>query len=160
MKQLWAPWRVSYIESEKDQGCIFCIAPGKKDPADALILYSGPFSMVMLNRFPYNSGHLMVAPKRHVADIEKLSTEEAADLFRLIKHSTSSLKKTLNPEGFNIGLNLGEAAGAGIADHLHFHIVPRWGGDTNFMPVLSGVKVVPEHLLATFHKLRPLFEGL
>jgi len=159
MKQLWAPWRSEYISSAKDTDCIFCTAPSMKK-GNELMLFNGSVSLVMLNKYPYNNGHLLISPKRHVARIEDLSPEESIDLFRLLRHSTVVLTRAFNPEGFNVGMNLGTAAGAGIADHLHMHIVPRWNGDTNFMPLFSETKVVSEHLTATAEKLRPGFETL
>lgn len=159
MKQLWAPWRSEYISSKKSGECVFCAAP-RKAAKDGLVLFNGSISLVMLNKYPYNSGHLMLAPVRHVAKIEELTPEESIDLFRLLRHSTTVLTKTYNPGGFNIGMNIGSAAGAGIADHLHMHIVPRWNGDTNFMPLLADTKVVSEHLLTTLEHLMPLFEKL
>lgn len=159
MKQLWAPWRLEYIQAEPVEGCIFCDAP-KKDPFESLVLFKGPVSMAMLNKFPYNSGHILLAPVRHVAKIEELTPEEGCDIFRLLRHSASVLQKELKPQGFNIGMNIGKAAGAGIDGHLHMHIVPRWNGDINFMPMLSEVKVIPEHIKTTFDKLAPHFKGL
>ena len=166
MKQLWAPWRIDFIESEKAQGCIFCLAAGDakgkdgKDKNNGLLLYESPFSTILLNKYPYNNGHLLISPKRHTSGIETLTDEEVADTHSLIKHSTLALKEAFNPDGFNIGMNLGAAAGAGIADHLHWHVVPRWSGDVNFMPVLADLKVMPEHLRSTLEKLRPYFEKL
>lgn len=159
MRQIWAPWRMEYIRSEKEDGCIFCAAPSK-DAKEALTLFRGPVAMVMLNKYPYNSGHLMIAPSRHVARLEDLTPEESIDIFRLLRHSTAALTKALKPDGFNVGMNLGKAAGAGIDDHLHMHVVPRWNGDMNFMPVLSDTKVIPEHLKETFDTLNPLFVRL
>lgn len=159
MKQLWAPWRSEYVSSAKGSDCIFCSASSKAAGED-LLLFNGSVSLVMLNKYPYNNGHLLLSPVRHVAKIEELTPEESIDLFRLLRHSTTVLKKAINPEGFNIGMNLGTAAGAGIADHLHMHIVPRWNGDSNFMPLLSETKVVSEHLAATLEKLLPSFEKL
>ncbi len=159
MRQLWAPWRMDYIQADADEGCIFCEAP-KKDPAEGLVLFKGSVTIVMLNKYPYNSGHLMIAPARHVSKVEELTPEEGFDNFRLLRHCVSVLQKELKPQGFNVGMNLGKAAGAGIDGHLHMHIVPRWNGDMNFMPVLSDVKVIPEHLKATFDKLAPHFKGL
>ncbi len=159
MKQLWAPWRAEYIEAAKSGVCIFCAAPEKK-PEEALVLYRGNVSVVMLNKYPYNGGHLLIAPLRHVARLEELNDEEGADIWRLLRHSTSSLTKAINPAGFNIGLNLGKAAGAGIDDHIHLHVVPRWNGDVNFMPVLGDVKVISEHLSQTRAKLLPFFENI
>lgn len=159
MDNLWAPWRAEYITADKDKRCIFCAAP-EKDPADSLLLFKGPLSIIILNKFPYNSGHLMIAPVRHVARLEDLTVEESTDMFRLLRHSTAALTKAAKPGGFNVGLNLGAPAGAGIADHLHTHVVPRWDGDTNFMPVLSETKVIPEHLLRTLARLKPFFNGI
>ncbi|CAG1066300.1 ATP adenylyltransferase [uncultured bacterium] len=159
MKQLWAPWRSEYVQSGDPGGCIFCAAR-KKSPEEGLVLFNGAVSLVMLNKFPYNSAHLMIAPQRHVANVEELTPEEALDFFRLLRHSVTVLKKELNPAGFNIGMNVGRAAGAGIEDHLHTHVVPRWNGDMNFMPVLSDTKVIPEHLLATLTRLLPYFQRL
>jgi ATP adenylyltransferase len=159
MKQLWAPWRVEYIHGEKPEGCIFC-APHVEKDRDGLVLFRGTFSTVLLNKYPYNSGHLLLAPKMHKAELEDLSLEESSDLFRLLAHSTAILKKVLKPGGFNIGMNLGKSAGAGVLDHLHWHIVPRWQGDVNFMPLISEVKVLPEHLSRTASELRPHFEKL
>ncbi len=159
MKQIWAPWRIEYIKGEKPGGCIFCDAP-EKEAEESLLLFDGSLSMVLLNRYPYNNGHLMVAPKRHEADLEALTVEESIDVFRLLRHSVAVLRQIFNPDGFNIGLNIGQAAGAGIEDHLHWHIVPRWSGDTNFMPLLAEVRVIPEHLLETLSALRPHFERL
>lgn len=159
MKQLWAPWRSEYVQSGEAGECIFCAAR-TKSPEEGLVLFNGAVSVVMLNKFPYNSAHLMIAPVRHVANVEDLTPEEALDFFRLLRHSVTVLKKELNPAGFNIGMNVGRAAGAGIEDHLHTHIVPRWNGDMNFMPVLSDTKVIPEHLLATLSRLLPYFQRL
>lgn len=158
MDQLWAPWRSEYIGANKKGGCIFCSAAAKTD--DTLVLFNGSISLVMLNKYPYNSGHLLLAPVRHVGKLEDLSPEESIDIFRLLRHSTAVLTKVFNPEGFNIGMNLGSAAGAGIAEHLHMHVVPRWNGDTNFMPLLSETKVISEHLAATRAKLLHGFEKL
>ncbi len=159
MKRLWAPWRMEYIEDEKIGECIFCSAL-EKTPEEGLVLFCGNVSMVVLNKYPYNNGHLLVAPKRHVAELEDLTPEESIDLFRLLRHSTMVLKRAVEPDGFNIGLNLGETAGAGVPGHIHFHIVPRWQGDVNFMPVLADVKVMPEHLSNTFQRLKSYFEKI
>lgn len=159
MKQLWAPWRSEYVKSGDTLECIFCAAR-TKSPEESLVLFNGAVSIVMLNKFPYNSAHLMIAPVRHVANVEELTPEEALDFFRLLRHSVTVLKKELNPAGFNIGMNVGRAAGAGIEAHLHTHVVPRWNGDMNFMPVLSDTKVIPEHLLSTLSRLLPYFQRL
>lgn len=157
MRHLWAPWRMEYIKGEKEEKCIFCKAPSQKQ-GEGLVLFSGALSLVMLNKYPYSSGHLMIAPVRHVAKLEEVTPEESIDMFRLARHATAVLTKAMKPEGFNVGMNIGKAAGAGIEDHIHLHIVPRWSGDYNFMPVLADTKVMPEHLSETFLKLRPMFE--
>jgi len=151
---------MEYIGSEKPSGCLLCAAAGKGMSDGFYVLFTGKVSTVMLNRYPYNCGHLMVSPIRHVASLEDLTEEESGDLFTLLRASTAALKKTLNPEGFNVGMNIGRASGAGIEEHLHMHVVPRWNGDTNYMPVISSTKVMPEHLEETYNKLKPLFEGL
>ena len=158
MKKLWAPWRVEYIERGNQKGCIFCNA-GNLTYND-YTLYTGKHSVALLNKFPYNNAHLLIAPKRHEANLESLPIEESTDLQRLIAESITILKTVYKPEGFNLGMNLGKAAGAGIADHLHWHVVPRWNGDTNFMPIVSEIRVMPEHLQRTFEKLKPLFEKI
>lgn len=157
MKVLWAPWRMGYILSDKDQNCIFCPGEDRGKDAERLILFSGEQSLVMMNRFPYNNGHLLVAPVRHVAGLDELGSEEMLDLLLTVRKSIGVLKKAMKPEGFNVGLNLGHVAGAGIEEHIHFHIVPRWNGDTNYMTVLDDVRVIPEHIQETYEKLRPGF---
>lgn len=159
MKQLWAPWRSEYVQSGSPDECVFC-ASRAKSPEEGLVLFRGAVSTVMLNKFPYNSGHLLISPARHVANVEELTPEEALDSFRLLRHTITVLKKEYNPAGFNVGMNLGAAAGAGIEAHLHTHIVPRWTGDMNFMPVLSDTKVIPEHIQATLKRLLPYFQRL
>ncbi len=153
MNILWAPWRVGYLMGPKD-GCFLCEAPAAGDDRAHLILHRSRRVYVILNSFPYNSGHLLVAPLRHAARPEDLDPEERLDLMDTLALAIRVLEAALRPEGFNLGLNLGRAAGAGIAQHLHVHVVPRWVGDTNFMPVLADVKVLPEHLAATYEKLR------
>lgn len=157
MKQIWAPWRVEYIFGQKPDRCIFCKDYSRDDKKE-LVLYRGDFAAVMMNKFPYNNGHLLIYPWRHTASLEDLEKEETLELFKLIKCSAAILKKEMKPGGFNIGMNLGKEAGAGIDEHIHFHIVPRWNGDTNFMPVISEVRVLPEHLEATYDKLYPYFK--
>ncbi|MDD5205888.1 MAG: HIT domain-containing protein [Desulfobacterales bacterium] len=157
MKVLWAPWRMGYILSDKDQDCIFCPGEDRSKDAERLILFSGGQSLVMMNRFPYNNGHLLVAPVRHVAGLEELGSEEILDLLLTVRKSIGVLKKAMKPEGFNVGLNLGHVAGAGIEEHIHFHIVPRWNGDTNYMTILDDVRVIPEHIQRTYEKLLPGF---
>ncbi|MDH7601254.1 MAG: HIT domain-containing protein [Armatimonadota bacterium] len=157
MKQLWAPWRLEYIVSEKEEGCIFCRFPAENDDERRLILYRGRLAFVIMNAYPYSNGHLLIAPYRHIPSITELSDEESLEIMQLTKKSCTVLSEVCRPDGFNIGINIGTAAGAGIADHVHLHIVPRWNGDTNFMPVFADVKVIPEALQATYAKLKPRF---
>ncbi len=160
MQALWAPWRMSYIlGDDKPNGCIFCLAQDGVG-ADDLVLGVGSSSLVMMNKYPYNNGHLLVAPRRHVGSLESLAPQELHDLIDLTQRAVAALRELMHPEGFNVGLNLGRAAGAGIEEHLHFHVVPRWNGDTNFMTVLSEVRSIPEHLEATCQKLRPFFTDI
>ncbi len=154
MEQIWSPWRMEYIRMEKPKGCILCEKPKEEEDESNYILHRGGNNFIILNSFPYNPGHLMVAPYRHVPDFEQLSDEELWEHFDLVRRSTSMLKRILNPKGFNIGINIGKVAGAGIEDHFHTHIVPRWEGDTNFMPVISNTRVVPEALASTYKKLK------
>jgi len=158
MEQLWAPWRMTFIKSEKSAGCIFCVKPKENQDEKNFILYKGISAMVMMNIYPYNHAHLLVSPYDHVNGIDLLPKETLAGMMNAIKLSVSVLKESLHPEGFNIGMNMGKSAGAGIEDHIHIHIVPRWSGDTNFMPMLAEVKVMPEHLESTYQKLLPLFK--
>ena len=162
MQVLWAPWRMAYIAGaagKPEPGCIFC-ASTTGDPRERLLLGTTPASLVMLNRYPYQNGHLMVAPKRHTAVLAELPADEHADLAETLRRALGSLGEALHPDGFNVGMNLGLVAGAGVVDHLHWHIVPRWAGDTNFMPVLADTKVMPQHLLATYDALRAPFGWL
>ena len=155
-KPLWAPWRLEYIEhADEEDGCVFCREAATQIPdSESLVLARGEVSFALLNKFPYSSGHLMVAPLRHEGALGSLSDGEALELHRLSVEALAALGRVYGPDGFNLGWNLGRAAGAGITDHVHLHVVPRWSGDTNFMPVLSDVKVLPEHLLATRDRLR------
>jgi len=158
-RPLWAPWRMEFIQGEKHPGCIFCdypAAPGSQDRAH-LIVHRTPHAFAILNRYPYNSGHLMVVPRRHTADLQALPAPEWADLQETVRTAARVLQAVYRPEGLNVGMNLGRSAGAGIADHLHWHLVPRWGGDNNFMPVLADVRVMVEHLDATWEKIRAGF---
>jgi ATP adenylyltransferase len=157
MQTLWAPWRMEYILSEKEKECIFCLALSDEG---SLALYKGSLSMVIMNKYPYINGHLLVAPNRHIAGLDDLTLEEMADLLSTVKNAIEILKKVMKPDGFNVGLNLGVVAGAGVEQHLHFHIVPRWHGDTNAMTVFAEVRVIPEHLEATYRNLKPHFEAL
>lgn len=154
MEQLWAPWRIKYIETPKKGDCILCQKAKEIDDEANFVLCRGQNNFLILNTFPYNPGHLMVAPYRHIANLQDLTDEEAKEHFDILKKSLELLKEAMQPAGFNIGLNIGKAAGAGIEGHLHTHIVPRWGGDTNFMPVLSDTRVISEALMATYRKLK------
>ncbi|MBC7189496.1 HIT domain-containing protein [Candidatus Aerophobetes bacterium] len=155
MQILWAPWRLKYIlKSGKEKGCIFCQKPRENKDRDNYILLRGENCFVILNAFPYNNGHLLIVPYRHISSVEELNPEESKELMELTGKMVAVLRKVMRPDGFNIGINLGRAAGAGIEDHLHIHIVPRWVGDCNFMPVLSETKVIPEALDKTYEKLK------
>ena len=159
-RPLWAPWRMEFIEGEKPEGCIFCRFPAEEgEEADRrnLIVHRTPLSFVILNRFPYNNGHVMVVPRAHVARLEDLAPADFADLQEALRRTTSVVRAAYRPEGMNVGMNLGKVAGAGIADHLHWHVVPRWGGDTNFMPVLADTKVMIETLDASWARIRAGF---
>ncbi|HID72786.1 TPA: HIT domain-containing protein [Candidatus Micrarchaeota archaeon] len=157
MKTLWAPWRMEYILAEKEPGCIFCNALS----GDAeLTLYRGRLSMVVMNKYPYINGHLLVAPRRHLSELAEMRTGEMGDLLHTVKECVAVLKRVVKPDGFNVGLNLGRVAGAGVEEHLHFHVVPRWFGDVNALTVFADVRVIPEHLQATFRKLEPYFEDI
>ena len=157
---LWAPWRMEYIENaQKQGGCIFCVTVGEKDDRKNLIVHRSQKAFVILNRYPYNNGHIMVVPYAHIAELSGLSEGERSDLMHLLARSQKILKKALRPHGFNIGMNLGRIAGAGVEDHLHFHLVPRWNGDTNFMPVTGCAKVVSESLDRTWEHLRDAFHS-
>ena len=161
--RLWAPWRYPYLRTagKSSTGCIFCIGePTSLARRKRLVLHIGPSAMVMLNAYPYNNGHVMVAPRRHLASPELLSRGERNELNELVTRSVELLRTALNPEGFNIGANLGRIAGAGFADHLHWHVVPRWAGDNNFMPVLASTRVLSQHLLDSYRQLHPLFKAI
>lgn len=152
-KQLWAPWRLEYIEQADEQdGCIFCRAAESADE-DGLVVQRGREAFVLLNKYPYASGHLMVAPYRHAGEFAELEDGEALEVHRLAGQGMAALAQLYGPQGFNLGWNLGRVAGAGVIDHVHLHVVPRWLGDTNFMPVLGDVKVLPEHLAESRRKL-------
>ncbi len=155
MKHLWSPWRMKYIEQhKKDDGCVFCIAQAKPDGAENLIVFRGSLSYVILNRFPYTSGHLMVIPFQHVPNIEELDSATRAEMMELTSKSMTVLRGIYKPHGFNMGMNIGEAAGAGVLGHVHIHVVPRWNGDTNFMSTLGEVRVLPETLEETHKRVR------
>jgi ATP adenylyltransferase len=160
-ERLWSPWRMEYIRrGDADQrGCIFCDYPAAGEDQDEAnhLLGRGKVSFVLLNAFPYNPGHLMAAPYRHVGDYQELTAEELAEIMAFAGTAIRALQETSAPHGFNLGMNLGQVAGAGIADHVHLHLVPRWGGDTNFMPVVGQTKVLPELLGETYRRLHPYF---
>lgn len=159
---MWAPWRMEYIRGVKEKGCIFCSYPAepRSTRRARLLLCERRDAFVMLNRYPFASSHLMVIPTRHVSDLGELTRDEHAALFELVRDTCAVLQKAVNAEGLNVGLNLGAAAGAGIAEHLHVHVVPRWRGDHNFMPVIADVRVMPEALDDTWARLEPLFRPL
>ncbi|MBN1480192.1 HIT domain-containing protein [candidate division KSB1 bacterium] len=157
MNHMWAPWRMEYILSPKAESCIFCEKPQQTKDRDNLILYRGATCFVIMNYFPYNNGHLMIVPYRHLSNLEELSTEEQSEMMAMLVNCCEILKKALHPDGLNIGMNLGKVAGAGIDDHLHFHIVPRWSGDTNFMPIIGHTKVISQALYESWDLLKRYF---
>jgi ATP adenylyltransferase len=163
MDYLWAPWRLAYVTSASgtDNACIFCHSPSDQDLSRAdLVLIRGRWSHVILNLYPYNSGHLMVVPDRHIPTLAAMTSDEQAEVMRFTRLAEMALTEAYNPQGINVGINLGRSAGAGVVDHLHVHLVPRWTGDTNFMTVVGDVRVLPEDLQTTAKKLRPIFERL
>jgi ATP adenylyltransferase len=159
MERLWRPWRMAYIKgTDRHDTCFLCdaaAAPADKED-DLYVVATGDLAFVILNLFPYNTGHLMVAPKRHVGELDELEHAEFDEIWSWTRRSVSALREASQPQGFNIGINLGEAAGAGVPGHFHLHVVPRWGGDTNFMPVVGDAKVLPEMLDETYARLKPL----
>lgn len=159
MQQLWAPWRLSYVVSEPAPGCVFCNALASDRDDLSLLVHREREAFVLMNRYPYNGGHVLIIPRRHVGSPADLPADEWASLFDLVRRSTLVVARTLKAHGTNVGMNLGRVAGAGIEDHLHVHLVPRWNGDTNFMPVLGDTKVVSEALEATWEKLRDAFRA-
>ena len=150
MNNIWAPWRMEYVTTPKESTCIFCTAPDNQDP---LILKKEQTCFAIMNRFPYTTGHCMVAPYRHVGDLDDVDEQEFSQMMSLVKVLIGAVRKAMNPDGFNIGCNIGSVSGAGVADHLHIHIVPRWHGDTNFMPVLDDVHIISEHIEKTRDKI-------
>lgn len=163
MDHLWAPWRMKFIlnantESEKSSSlCVFCELPKNANDQESLILKKAQHCFVILNKFPYNPSHLMVIPYQHTASLDSLSEEALLEIHQEIRNAVAALKSAISPAGFNVGMNLGEAGGAGIREHLHYHVVPRWNGDTNFMPILGGTKILPESLEDTLNRLKPFF---
>lgn len=164
MERLWSPWRSQYIDSiqEKDnsQGCVLCEAYKKEENSENLVVKKGELTYTVLNLFPYNNGHMMIVPYRHTSDFTSLTREEKSEIMDELQLAEQALKIIYSPEGFNIGLNLGKVSGAGLHEHIHFHIVPRWNGDTNFMPVLGQVKVISQDLITTKEKLVEAFKKL
>jgi ATP adenylyltransferase len=154
MKYLWGPWRMEYIRMEKPKGCIFCEKPKEERDEENHILYRGKKNFIILNNYPYNPGHLMIVPYRHLDTPEKMTPQERNEHYEIVSRCVEVLKQELRPDGFNLGMNLGKVAGAGIDDHIHTHIVPRWNGDTNYMTVVSETRVVPEALAETYRKLK------
>ncbi|HET8679610.1 MAG TPA: HIT domain-containing protein [bacterium] len=160
MKHLWAPWRLAYVAAPKDEGCFLCEALASGNDRATLLVHRAELGFLILNRYPYNRGHLMAVPNRHVARLDALTSDEADALMQLTTLAVRALEQMAGPQGFNIGMNLGRAAGAGIEDHLHMHVVPRWISDTNFMPVLGDTKVLPEHLDQTYDRLSAALAAL
>lgn len=158
MDVLWAPWRMDYILGPKPDACVFCLPEGTDEDRERLVLARGRYTFVIMNKFPYNSGHLMVTPFRHASCLTELATEETLELTRGLTYCTKAMQEAMHPQGINIGLNLGEAAGAGIAAHLHFQMVPRWNGDSSFMAVFGETRVVPQLLRSTYDRLFPFFK--
>jgi ATP adenylyltransferase len=160
VEQLWAPWRMELVsKAETPSGCIFCELPLQRDDRKNLVLGRTGRTFAMLNKYPYNNGHLMVIPRQHASDVHALSEGDYQELSEMLRVALRLVDRAYAPHGANLGMNLGRVAGAGIADHLHWHVVPRWGGDTNFMPVLADTKVMAEHLNASWERLRPLFDA-
>lgn len=161
MSHLWTPWRMPYLQGKEPlpDDCLFCIKPQAEDD-EAHIVHRGRFCYVILNRFPYNNGHLMIVPYAHVATLERLDCECTAELMELSQLSLQVLREAYDPQGFNVGMNIGAVAGAGVADHIHLHVVPRWGGDTNYMTTLGKTRIIPEWINQTYEQLCPLFEQM
>jgi ATP adenylyltransferase len=162
MQHLWAPWRMEFIKGPKPSGCFFCeaAAADPSDDAQLLVLARGELALAILNRYPYNNGHLMIAPNAHLANLEDLPAAAADDVMALTQRSLRVLRQVLSPQGFNLGINAGKTAGAGVADHVHQHVVPRWEGDTNFMPIVADTKVLNESLTVSYQQLRAGFDRL
>jgi len=154
VKTIWAPWRSKFIYQRKRQGCIFCQARDSRNTSKSFVIEKTKHSFSMLNIYPYNNGHIMVVPKKHKSSLEKLSAPETTDLMRLLNKTTRLLSKVIKPQGYNIGVNIGKVSGAGFPGHVHMHIVPRWEGDTNFIPILGDVKVISESLSSLYERLR------
>ena len=160
MKHLWTPWRMPYILSDKQTGCVFCDMLEAQNDREMLILHRGKRAFLVLNKYPYNNGHLMSVPYRHMDTLEAVAPDEMADVMALATLGIRALRESMRPEGFNVGANIGEVAGAGVKDHIHIHVVPRWAGDTNFMPILDEVRVIPQELGQTYDQLKPAVEAI
>ncbi|HEX9114427.1 MAG TPA: HIT domain-containing protein [Anaerolineae bacterium] len=160
MQHLWSPWRLDYILSAKKDGCFLCEAVHSDNDRENLVLQRGERSFLILNRYPYNNGHLMAVPYHHVQTLEMLTPEEQADLMKMTVLGVATLRQAMHPEGFNIGYNIGKVAGAGLQDHVHCHVVPRWNGDTNFMPIVSDTRVIPQSLESAYDQLAAALAGL
>ncbi len=158
MRNLWAPWRIEYVLGKREPYCIFCAEGGGKSDDERLLLWRRERTMVLMNKYPYNNGHLLIAPWRHVSDVTALDEVEMCEIMTTIARCIEVLRTVMRPEGFNVGLNLGAVAGAGIEEHLHFHVVPRWSGDTNFIAVVGELRTIPEHFRQTYEKLLPHFK--
>jgi ATP adenylyltransferase len=160
MKQIWSPWRMDYIEGRNtESGCLFCNSLAQEDGPENLVLHRGLHAFVILNRYPYTNGHVMIVPVRHVATVEDLDEADLAELMFLARRSLAALRAAYGCEAFNLGANIGSAAGAGVADHVHLHVVPRWPGDTNFMATTGGTRVIPEELPITYNRLAAAWAG-
>ena len=158
MDHLWTPWRSTYMKEKRDRsGCVFCLAAAATNDEDTLVVFRGRLNFVILNRYPYTSGHLMIAPYRHVSRLQQVDDETSAEMMRLVRASERLIEETYQPQGINIGMNLGEAAGAGIEQHIHMHVLPRWFGDANFMTSVSQTRIIPEELSVTWSKLSQAF---
>ena len=156
-RPLWAPWRIEYILGPKPDACVFCLPEGRDEDEERLVLHRGKRAFVIMNRYPYNNGHLLVCPFRHVSELTDLESAESHEIMDLVQRCSGILKQHFNCEGINVGLNLGKAAGAGIGEHLHFHLVPRWNGDSSFIAVMDDVRTVPQHIRETYAALRACF---
>ncbi|MCS7144922.1 MAG: HIT domain-containing protein, partial [Archaeoglobaceae archaeon] len=156
MEKIFAPWRIRYVLAPKSKDCVFCSAV-KGDERNLLVVHKAEKSFVVMNHYPYNPGHVMICPKRHVPSTEDLTDEELLEMMKLLNLSIKAIRVAMNPDGFNLGVNLGRVAGAGIVEHLHLHVVPRWSGDTSFMPVLADVQIIPEALEESYEKIKKAF---
>jgi ATP adenylyltransferase len=159
MKHLWSPWRLEYLTGTKEDGCIFCQAAEGDDDRENLVLLRGEGAFLIVNRFPYNNGHLMVVPFAHVPSLEDLDAPTLTEMMLLLNRALAALRAAMYPDGFNLGANLGRVAGAGVEDHVHIHVVPRWAGDTNFMPIVGDTRVVPETWLQTYDNVKAALDS-